>query len=625
MSAEYDIVNSFTIPTERELVERVGWFIKLRWYAGILVPVVTLLAGYVLKLELPVVRLSIIGLVILGYNALFFYYFRRLSKSLEERLVTFSRFANLQIIIDWVVIALIMHNSGGIQSPVLLYFVFHILIASILLTRRNCYLQATFATTLVALTAFLEYYGVISPVKLKFMSDLDILSLSSYLSFFASTMYAVVFLATSVGEALKSKERHLMNQQAELEDTYHTLAHDLRRPITATQSMLNTVIAGHGGEISDEAKRWVERSEYRLRFDLLERVNDILNWAARRVKLIESVITDVMLFDVVSKAVLNAMEIADDKGVKIVTDFVDSSLTVKGDKDDLEQMLAELLHNAVKYTPPEGVVTLSIGAIDDKARIEVADTGIGIPKDALSLVFREFYRADNAQLSDKYGTGLGLSIVKQVVDSHGGNISVYSKLRKGTRFVVSLPNAEYEGLKETESSDATFLSTVESLSGQKLTNCYQCQKCAAGCPVIYTTDYTVNQIIRLVQMNQESKALQSSMIWLCAACETCGVRCPNDIKMSAVMDVLKQLALREEKMEIKEKQISAFHSTFLKNIRSNGRIHELGMMAALRLKIGGLFSDLGMAFDMIKKGKLKILPSKVKGIRGIRRVFKTAV
>ena len=209
-----------------------------------------------------------------------------ISKSPAKKLVTFSRFTNLQIGVDWVVIALIMHNSGGIQSPVLLYFVFHIIIASILLTRRNCYLQSTFATILVALTAFLEYKVIPSEKPLNFMSDLDILSLGSYLFFFASIMYAVVFLATSVGGALRTKERNLINQQVELEDTYHTLAHDLKRPITVSQSMLNTVIAGYGGEISDEAKERVKRSEQRLRFDLLERVNDTLNWAARRVKLI---------------------------------------------------------------------------------------------------------------------------------------------------------------------------------------------------------------------------------------------------------------------------------------------------------------------------------------------------
>ena len=622
-STGYDVEHVLPIPAERELMERVGWFIKLRWCAGLFVVIGTFFAGYVLGLNLPVARLSTIGLAILLYNLFFFRYFRRLGGHPERGLLAFRRFANLQVDVDWVVLVLIMYHSGGLQSPALFYFVFHIIIASILLPRRDCYLQATFATALVALGALLEYYNIISPVKLKFMSDLEGVSLTSHLFFFVSTMYISVFLATSLQEALKSKERTLMSQQTELESTYHALAHDLRRPITAVQTMLNMILAGHGGAISDEARGWIERSEHRLRFDLHRRVDDVLNWAARKVKLIESVVTHVRLLDVVTKAALGEREIAEEKGVKIETDILDESLTVRGDRDDLEQVLAELVHNAVKYTPPEGVVTLSAQAVDGKARIEITDTGIGIPKEELSSVFREFYRADNAQQSDKYGTGLGLSIVKQIVDAHEGNVSVYSELGKGTRVIIVLPRAEYE--KEAGDATGSLLSTVESLSGQKLRNCYQCQKCSAGCPVAREADYTVNQMVRLVQMNQASKALQSSMIWLCTACETCGARCPNDINMAPVMDVLKQLALQEEGMEIKEEHISAFHSVFLKNVKSHGRLHELGMMGFLRLRTGGLFSDLGIAFDLTKKGKLKMLPDRIKGRRGIKRTLKSVV
>jgi heterodisulfide reductase subunit B len=84
--------------------------------------------------------------------------------------------------------------------------------------------------------------------------------------------------------------------------------------------------------------------------------------------------------------------------------------------------------------------------------------------------------------------------------------------------------------------DSALLSIVEAESGQKLTNCYQCQKCSAGCPVTPFTDYTVSQIIRLTQMNQANKVLSSSMIWLCTACGTCGARCPNDINMADEFD-----------------------------------------------------------------------------------------
>lgn len=189
------------------------------------------------------------------------------------------------------------------------------------------------------------------------------------------------------------------------------------------------------------------------------------------------------------------------------------------------------------------------------------------------------------------------------------------------RSIVSLPRAEGEKMKETEKSGSSFLSTVESLSGQKLRNCYQCKKCSVGCPVAYAADYKVNQIVRLVQMNRVSDALQSSMIWICAACETCGARCPNDINMAPVMDVLKQMALQEEGCEIKETKTSVFHSVFLNNVKSNGRIHEGSMMGKLKLKTGGIFSDMDIALDMLKKGKLRILPEKIKGRKQLKKIF----
>ena len=188
-----------------------------------------------------------------------------------------------------------------------------------------------------------------------------------------------------------------------------------------------------------------------------------------------------------------------------------------------------------------------------------------------------------------------------------------------------LPRIEHEKTEGVGEASGSFLSLVESLSGQKLRNCYQCQKCSAGCPVADAADYTVNQVIRLVQMNQANKVLQSSMIWLCTACETCGTRCPNDIDMAPVMDVLKQLALQGEGIEIKEENISTFHSVFLKNIKSYGRLHEVGMMGALRLKTGGLFSDLDIAFDLMKKGKLKMLPGRIRGRKGVKRTLKSVV
>ena len=174
--------------------------------------------------------------------------------------------------------------------------------------------------------------------------------------------------------------------------------------------------------------------------------------------------------------------------------------------------------------------------------------------------------------------------------------------------------------------DSNLLTIVESESDQKLTNCYQCQKCSAGCPVTPFTDYTVSQIIRLTQMNQEDKVLSSSMIWLCTACGTCGARCPNDINMALAMDVLKECAVKSKGIEISEDRINKFHSAFLDNIRKKGRLHEMGMMIGYKRKMGELFADISgdmkLASSMIKKRKLKLIGKKINGVKGIKKLFK---
>jgi len=95
--------------------------------------------------------------------------------------------------------------------------------------------------------------------------------------------------------------------------------------------------------------------------------------------------------------------------------------------------------NAVRYTPRGGSVAVRLQRTDSALRLEVEDTGIGIPKDDLPRIFEEFFRSANARSHTSDGTGLGLSIVKAVAEQHGGSVSVESEQGKGTRFTVDLP------------------------------------------------------------------------------------------------------------------------------------------------------------------------------------------
>jgi heavy metal sensor kinase len=117
------------------------------------------------------------------------------------------------------------------------------------------------------------------------------------------------------------------------------------------------------------------------------------------------------------------------------------SITVEGDRSRLKQVVVNLLDNAIKYTPPGGRIELSVGARHREALLEVRDSGIGIPADALPHVFQRFYRVDGARSREPGGAGLGLSIVQSICRAHGASVEVLSEAGAGTTFRVRLPLA----------------------------------------------------------------------------------------------------------------------------------------------------------------------------------------
>ena len=179
--------------------------------------------------------------------------------------------------------------------------------------------------------------------------------------------------------------------------------------------------------------------------------------------------------------------------------------------------------------------------------------------------------------------------------------------------------------KGKESCDLSFAQEVIERSQAHLERCYQCLACSSGCPVVFAMDYTPNQVIRMAQLGLKDRVLNSSTIWLCASCETCATRCPNDIEIVKVMDILRQIALREGHTQ--KTSLPLFHSTFLGGIRSKGRIHELSLILRYTIKSGDVFKFKKLFYDMILglrmflRGKLVILPGTIKGMGGVKRIF----
>jgi len=179
---------------------------------------------------------------------------------------------------------------------------------------------------------------------------------------------------------------------------------------------------------------------------------------------------------------------------------------------------------------------------------------------------------------------------------------------------------EYIGESGSEVCDQAFAKKVKEISNANLDRCYQCYTCTAGCPVAYAMDYYPHQIMRMVQLGVKDKVLTSSTIWLCAACETCATRCPNEIELVNVMDTLREMAL-EEGVEIKEKEIVSMHKTFLSVVKSLGRQHEISLLVLLKMKTREFLKDMILGMNMFLKGKLKIMPHRIKGMDQIKGMF----
>ena len=177
----------------------------------------------------------------------------------------------------------------------------------------------------------------------------------------------------------------------------------------------------------------------------------------------------------------------------------------------------------------------------------------------------------------------------------------------------------------TESADPAFTREVLGTSRANLERCYQCQACSSGCPVAHAFDYAPHQILRMVQLGLKDRVLNSATYWLCASCETCATRCPNDIEIVQVMDTLRHIALREGRT--RQTGLPLFHDTFLSGVRSNGKVFELMLILRYMLisrdifKLGDLPGNMKMGIDMFTRGKLAILPARIKGLANMKRIF----
>lgn len=171
--------------------------------------------------------------------------------------------------------------------------------------------------------------------------------------------------------------------------------------------------------------------------------------------------------------------------------------------------------------------------------------------------------------------------------------------------------------------DGELLAEVSRRADTPVAACFQCHKCTTGCPVGPDADLLPSQVMRLLHLGAADAVLQSQAIWLCASCEACTTRCPMDIDVAGVMDALRMIAI-ERQVPVPDAHAKHFNRSFLGSVRRHGRVYELGMMTAYKLRTGDLLSDVGKVPQMLSKGKLALLPKSCGNTAEVREVFRRA-
>ncbi len=450
-----------------ELAERIRWLINLRWIAFAGVGVTILLTRSAFESALPFGRLALTTLAIPLYNLLFYIAWRRArhNDSAADCRVS-TRHANAQILCDLTILGLLIHFSGGVETPFCFYYVYHMAIASILLTRRSAFAMATYAVIELSFIFSGEYSGLLphyqSPIGVQFPG----LHRSAVFVFAATwaaatSLYVSVYLATCITVKLRQREEQVVHlsrmaqhradglriaceelTQAEKAKAAYTrkVAHELRSPLSAVDGLLGAVADGLYGEVPQQAREATERARRRVR-ELLNVVSDLLVLASARSPERKTERVNVDVSAVLAEVMQLLAPQAEARGISVNADVCQETPWVQANPEDIQELLTNLLANAVKYSHDRGRVDVRVMSRDRWIRIEVSDSGIGIDEADIRRVFGEFYRGKNAREHTSEGTGLGLAIVRSIVSALGGTVSVSSSVGSGTTFSVQLPTA----------------------------------------------------------------------------------------------------------------------------------------------------------------------------------------
>lgn len=447
--------DNYPVKPNKIAIRRNFWLIQLRWIsiAGL---AVAYLLSYIFSIRVEYIGLLTVLAGLIVHNYISILLLKRAIKNRKKGLADYiERIIFYQIIIDLFILTILIHFSGGFENPFILFYTFHVVLASILLSTIASYLVAGFSTIMLVTLSSLEYFAVIPHYSLgifDYSSFSPTYSISVIL-IFSITVFVLVFLVSSISRRLRTQEIKLMRTNNQLEvanselkrkdsvkDEYVSrVTHDIKGHLAAIQTNISVLQRGIPGPLNPQQEKFVNLA-YKRTIRLTEFVRDLLRVTQMRLNN-ETDKQSFVFAELIEKVLENTSTNAENKKISI---SINQEHNVKGfgNPFSIEEVILNLVLNAIKYTPENGKIVLSVSDKGTYSECSVCDTGIGIPESEIKNVFAEFYRGSNARNLKIEGTGMGLALVWQIVKRNKGKIWVNSQEGKGSCFIFSIPKTE---------------------------------------------------------------------------------------------------------------------------------------------------------------------------------------
>ena len=411
-----------------------------------------LFARFVLGIhELPVTGLVSLALVIIAYDLVLWLFAREHlggdfeSKRRLEQLMFHAGW------LDFLALTATIWMVGGVRSPFMPFYLLHLILSCLMLSRATSIALGGLAYAMILGLILVDATGVLPPHALP--GDL---AAEGHLTWRAGLTLAVVYglgigasLFLFIGlsdhlrrgdEALRRRARELHDLASQRRDFLRVTTHNMRSPVGAAQMFLGNLEAGLGGELNERQLDWTRRAKRRLE-GLGVFLTEMTQFAALEAGQLEKKIEAVDVGRMLASIVGEYRDAMDERALVLTVEVAEGLPTIEAMPRLLREAVVNYVTNAIKYTPEGGRVGIGARLKDGSLVIEVSDTGLGIPPDRLSNVFKDFGRVQS-ELPDgtkPEGTGLGLSITKRVVEAHGGLVGVESVVGVGSRFRIVLP------------------------------------------------------------------------------------------------------------------------------------------------------------------------------------------